>query len=298
MAKVITYAQALRKEKAKIKKDPKYKTTLKFIKSEYPDLDKANARKLKEACDQYRAELMIEAAGGDPESSESDVLDRIKGREIVDGDNPLSELNEVERTFCFEYLRCFNETNASRICGFNKHQTRRLMKDPRIQEAIRYIQKEREVELYVDGMSIIRMYTALAFSDLSDYANWYSEERVLRDDSGRAITNEDGEVVTYRKNVVNLKDSSAVDCRCIQEIKEGKDGVSIKMYDKMEALDKLSKIFDIENNGESKQLDIAIKRAKLKQEEAKARLLEDSENIDLVLNYKSAEFRTGVEEND
>ena len=33
MAKVITYAQALRKEKAKIKKDPKYKTTLKFIKS-------------------------------------------------------------------------------------------------------------------------------------------------------------------------------------------------------------------------------------------------------------------------
>ena len=86
MAKVITYAQALRKEKAKIKKDPKYKTTLKFIKSEYPDLDKANARKLKEACDQYRAELMIEAAGGDPESSESDVLDRIKGREIVDGD--------------------------------------------------------------------------------------------------------------------------------------------------------------------------------------------------------------------
>ena len=54
---------------------------------------------------------MIEAAGGDPESSESDVLDRIKGREIVDGDNPLSELNEVERTFCFEYLRCFNETN-------------------------------------------------------------------------------------------------------------------------------------------------------------------------------------------
>ena len=96
MAKVITYAQALRKEKAKIKKDPKYKTTLKFIKSEYPDLDKANARKLKEACDQYRAELMIEAAGGDPESSESDVLDRIKGREIVDGDNPLSELNEVD----------------------------------------------------------------------------------------------------------------------------------------------------------------------------------------------------------
>ena len=86
---------------------------------------------------------MIEAAGGDPESSESDVLDRIKGREIVDGDNPLSELNEIERTFCFEYLRCFNETNASRICGFNKHQTRRLMKDPRIQEAIRYIQKER-----------------------------------------------------------------------------------------------------------------------------------------------------------
>lgn len=297
MAK-ISYAQALRKEKKKIDNDPKYKTTLRFIKSEYPDLDKNNSRKLKEACDQYRAEKMIASAGGEPEVEEANVLDRIKARDIVEGENPLSELDELERTFCFEYLRCFNLINTAKVCEMSKGRAEGLMKQPRIQEALRYIQKEREIELYVDGMSLIRMYTSLAFSDISDYAGWGSEEFILRDAMGNKIEDEDGNYVTYKKNVVRLKDSASVDCRCIQEIKEGKDGVSIKMYDKMEALDKLSKIFDIEGNQEAKQLDIAIKKAKLKQEEAKARLLEDSENIDLVLNYKNAAFRTGVEGDD
>lgn len=297
MAK-ISYAQALRKEKKKIEKDPKYKTTLRFIKSEYPDLDKVDVRKLKEACDQYRAEKMIEAAGGEPEVEEADALDRIKGREIVDGDNPLKQLNEIERTFCFEYLRCFNLINAAKTCGISKNKAEDLMKQDRIQNSLRYIQKEREVELYVDGMSLIRMYTSLAFSDISDYAGWGTEEFILRDSGGRPIEDEDGSYVTYRKNVVRLKDSASVDCRCIQEIKEGKDGVSIKMYDKLEALDKLSKIFDIEGNQEIKQIELAIKKAKLKQEEAKARILEDNENIDLVLNYKNAAFRTGVEGDD
>ena len=59
------------------------------------------------------------------------------------------------------------------------------------------------------------------------------------------IENEDGEVLTKLANFVDFEESNLVDGTIISEVKQGKDGVSIKFDDRMKALDKLSQYFDL-----------------------------------------------------
>ena len=49
--------------------------------------------------------------------------------------------------------------------------------------------------------------------------------------------------LTKEVNTVRLSDSNNVDTQIIQEVKQGKDGVSIKLADKQKAFDWLTKYF-------------------------------------------------------
>lgn len=46
---------------------------------------------------------------------------------------------------------------------------------------------------------------------------------------------------------MHLADSDTIDTSVIQEIKQGKDGISIKLLDKYKALDSLKDFFDWKN---------------------------------------------------
>ncbi|MFT9869983.1 terminase small subunit, partial [Bacillus mobilis] len=50
---------------------------------------------------------------------------------------------------------------------------------------------------------------------------------------------------TRMMNFVDLAESDMVDGSIITEVKQGRDGISIKLADKMKALDKLSLYFDL-----------------------------------------------------
>ena len=75
-------------------------------------------------------------------------------------------------------------------------------------------------ECFIDGVEVIQMWSKIAFADMTDYVN---------------IT----------PTGVSLKPSAVVDGQIITEIKEGKDGITIKMADKMKALDRLSAYFQV-----------------------------------------------------
>ncbi|EMQ2590576.1 terminase small subunit, partial [Listeria monocytogenes] len=65
-----------------------------------------------------------------------------------------------------------------------------------------------------------------------------------------------GEPVTYKASFVALKDNSEVDGSLIQEVKKGKDGVSLKLYDKQKAMLELMKY--LKDNGEDDNDQITI----------------------------------------
>lgn len=55
---------------------------------------------------------------------------------------------------------------------------------------------------------------------------------------------------------MHLADSDTVDLTVVQEIKQGKDGVSIKLLDKYKALDSLKDFFDWKNK-EEKDIEVS-----------------------------------------
>ena len=154
---------------------------------------------------------------------------------------------------------------------------------------INRLKKEKYSQAFLSEEDIFQKYVDIAFSDISDYVNFGTEDIVIGvDDNGNDI------VAT--KSYVRFKEVSEVDGSLINEIKIGKDGASIKLTDKMNALkwladhmgfateqQKLSMretISKIENNKE--MLDIA--KEKLELEKMKVQTSESAEDkLDLLI---------------
>src|SRR5690606_30997375 len=94
-----------------------------------------------------------------------------------------------------------------------------LMKDKRVIETIKKIKRLMHENIYIKAHDIINEYIKIAFADITDY-------------------------VTFVGNKVELKPSTQVDATIITENKQGRDGITLKMADKMKALERLEKIFD------------------------------------------------------
>ncbi|OMF06806.1 terminase small subunit [Paenibacillus sp. FSL H7-0331] len=85
---------------------------------------------------------------------------------------------------------------------------------------------------------------AQAFADVSDYLDFGQREVPVMTMLG-PMKDEEGNVVTKLINYVDLKPATELDVSLIAEVKQGKDGVGIKLHSKMEALEALTKFFDV-----------------------------------------------------
>lgn len=133
-------------------------------------------------------------------------------------------LNEREEAFCYHYFKCKNATQAALRAGYSSawayNAAYKLLNKPKIQRFLRDIQSHACEELFIDTLDIIRMWAKIAFADMNDY-------------------------VSVSRAGVMLRGSNQTDGQVITEIKEGKDGITIKMADKMKALDRLSSYFKV-----------------------------------------------------
>ena len=94
---------------------------------------------------------------------------------------------------------------------------------------------------------------------------------------------ETGEEMTHMVNYVDLNEHSLVDTSVIAEVKQGRDGVSIKLADKMKALEKLEIYFDLLPDKFQRKLaeaKIDIERQKLEIARTKTGEEEPEENND------------------
>jgi phage terminase small subunit len=104
-------------------------------------------------------------------------------------------------------------------------------------------------ELFVDAMDVLNQYAKIAFADITEFVEFGQEEVEVMTAFGPLMEEDPdtGEKVPVTKvvNTVKFKDSTLVDGQLISEVRQGRDGASIKLLDKMRALEKLEKYFDL-----------------------------------------------------
>lgn len=257
-------------------KDRPARVTKKWIRETY-NLDKTQAAQVKEDYDQQQLAKNL-------------PVKKAVSKEEADG--IFSNVTDQEKIFCLEYLKSYNLRNSAVKAGYSPHMGIKLIKLNHIREALKSYQSKREDELFLSGIDIIKMYVGIAFCDITDYVNFGTEEVPLLDGYGKQMYDEDGVIRTYKRSYVRLTDSAKIDGRFIQEVRSGKDGVSVKLFDKMSALDRLSKIFDVNSEAEMKDLKRQLTMAKLDVEKAKAKALDLSEgDTDLQITISRASER-------
>lgn len=137
------------------------------------------------------------------------------------------KLTEEQRFFCLYYVKYRNKVRAYQkafncsyinACG----NASNLFKNIEIQKTITELLNEMRNEIKLEAKDIILKKMQIAFADITDYVSF----GVRKDE-------ETGHEYSY----VEFKESSEVDGTIIHEVKRGKDGVSIKLYDSDKALD-------------------------------------------------------------
>ncbi|MFL2100079.1 terminase small subunit [Desemzia sp. FAM 23989] len=167
--------------------------------------------------------------------------------------NDNSELNDQQKLFCLYYSQNHNATKSYQMAYDVEYKTAhansyRLMAKDGIRAEIKRIKQARINDWLVDDTDIINEWMKQAFTDITDYVEFrkvfvdYS-----RDDEDMPKLDEFGEMIPYYRNELHFKKSSEVDGTVIQEVKKGKDGVSVKLYDKQRALIELQKLIGGEN---------------------------------------------------
>lgn len=174
-------------------------------------------------------------------------------------------LTDKQRLFCCHYIRCFNATKAyQKAYGVSYDVAAaagsRLLKKEKIQETIRKLKQNRMNREMLSEEDIFQKYMDIAFADITDFVSFGRETVPVMGAFGPVqIKNEetgDKETLTKEINTVRFKDSGIVDGTLITEVKQGKDGASIKLMDKMKALNWLSDHMDMATNEQRAKIEL------------------------------------------
>ena len=141
------------------------------------------------------------------------------------------ELTERQRLFCLYYVRWFNATKAYRKvydCDYTTAMTNgsMLLRNTKIQEHIQAIKDAKIKQAMYTAEDFFQKMMDIAYSDATDFLSF-----------GRRKDKKTG----LEYNYVDFLDSSEVDGTLIQEVKQGKDGCTIKLVGKEFALKWLDK---------------------------------------------------------
>lgn len=165
-----------------------------------------------------------------------------------------TELTEKQRLFCVLYVRCFNATKAYQKAYECSYETAaavgyRLLENVGVKTEIQRLKKNRLNREMLDEHDIFQKYMDIAFADITDYVSFGREKVPVMGAFGPVIVKDEetGEKVGLMKevNTVRFRESSDIDGTIVTEVKQGKDGASIKLADRMKALDWLSKHMDM-----------------------------------------------------
>lgn len=189
------------------------------------------------------------------ERSENENAKKVKAVNAdVESVNENVELTEKQRLFCMFYVRNFNATKAYQkayqcsyetACGHGSE----LLKIVEIKNEIQRLKQNRLNRELLDESDIFQKYMDIAFADVTDFVEFGQDEEYVIGPYG-VVEIKDPETgekkpLTQKINTVRFKESKDVDGTLISEIKNGRNGASIKLADRMRALDWLADHMDL-----------------------------------------------------
>ena len=169
-----------------------------------------------------------------------------------------TDLTDKQQLFCIYYIRCFNATKAYQKAYECDYATAvvagpRLLGNVRIKEEIFQLKQERLNREFLSETDIFQKYMDIAFADVTDFVEFGNEEMEVILDTG--------EHKTITVSHVNIKNDTDVDGSIISEVSKGKDGVKVKLADRMKALQWLSDHMDLATD--KQKAEIALLKAKV-----------------------------------
>lgn len=169
-----------------------------------------------------------------------------------------ADLTDKQQLFCIYYIRCFNATKAYQKAYDVDYATAvvngpRLLGNARIKDEIFRLKQERLNRDFLSESDIFQKYMDIAFADVTDFVEFGNEDVDVILDTG--------ERKTITVSHVNIKNDADVDGTIISEVSKGKDGVKVKLADRMKALQWLSDHMDLAT--EKQKAEIALLKAKV-----------------------------------
>ncbi|MCI8316058.1 MAG: phage portal protein [Lachnospiraceae bacterium] len=165
-----------------------------------------------------------------------------------------TKLTDKQQLFCLYYIRSFNATKAyQKAYGCNYHSAMqngsRLLKNDKVKNEIFKMKQEKLNREFLSESDVFQKYIDIAFADITDYLEFGTEEIPVTSLHGpvKIIDPDTGEEKQLTKivNKVRFKDSAQLDGTILAEVKQGKEGASIKLADRMKALQWLSEHMDM-----------------------------------------------------
>jgi len=160
------------------------------------------------------------------------------------------DLTDKQRLFCIYYSKSFNATKSYQKAYDVSYAAAnvegcKLLANPSVREEIMRLKEMAYSKALLKPEDIFQKYMDIAFSDITDYLSFGQEEVPVMGAFGPVVDKETGETLTKIVNTVKFRESTDVDGTIISEVKQGKDGASIKLADRMKALDWLTDHMDM-----------------------------------------------------
>ncbi|WP_107839434.1 terminase small subunit [Metasolibacillus meyeri] len=181
----------------------------------------------------------------------------VESEEIIELES--DDFTDKQRLFISYYVKYWNATKAYQKaynCAYTTAMVEgsRLLRNPKIRDEVVKVRDGLTEDALLDKRTLIQKWIDIAFADITDYLKFGRQEEIEYEDDGQPKLDMNGNVKTYAFNYVHLNESDEIDGTLVTEVKQGKDGITVKLADKMKALEFLSKHVDLLNDNERKQL--------------------------------------------
>lgn len=176
----------------------------------------------------------------------------------------IEPLNDNQRLFAEYYADNRNATQAYiRAYGANWASANtlgpRLLGDVRVRSYVDELLRLKREAIMLEGNDIVERYMRIAFANMTDFVEF-----------GTEVSIKDGEpILATARSFILFKPSTEVDGGLICQIKQTKDGATVKLEDRQKALDWLAKYFNMFPQDKHKQ-DYDNKRLELQERAVRA----------------------------
>ena len=160
------------------------------------------------------------------------------------------ELTPEQQMFCIYYSRTFNAAQSYQKAYGCQYTTAvahgyEMLSNVVVRAEIERLKEIKRQQILTGTEDIVELQMRIAFADIGNYLSFGIENVKVMGPFGPIKDPDTKEYITTEVNTVRLANSENADTQIIQEVKQGKNGVSVKLADKQKALDWLTRYFEM-----------------------------------------------------